>query len=257
MRSASADISEKIVGGIAAEPGAPFGGTAAQTYGRLYDVRARSLGPMRDDRPHVRADRRTPAREPEARSRRAVLGRCRPDRGRARPCWPTSRGSSTAPTSSRHQKQQKIVDRTRAGLGRPGWRGCARARPPACELHGATALVRIPRFGKDYVMPVQEGVSDRVLAEGFGHFKETAQAGPGRQLRSRRPPGHPRRAAAGHAHAASRRRDRGRDQDGDLHLRAGHRPPRAGGHVRRHLGGRQLPENPDGGVEPAQRPGSG
>jgi sortase A len=41
----------------------------------------------------------------------------------------------------------------------------------------ATALVRIPRFGDDYVMPVLEGTSDDVLAAGFGHFADTA--GPG------------------------------------------------------------------------------
>ena len=43
-------------------------------------------------------------------------------------------------------------------------------------------------------MPVQEGVSDRVLAEGFGHFKETVKPGRDRQLRARRTPGHARRA---------------------------------------------------------------
>ncbi len=42
---------------------------------------------------------------------------------------------------------------------------------------GATALVRIPRFGTDYVMPVFEGTSQEVLARGFGHFD--GAAGPG------------------------------------------------------------------------------
>jgi sortase A len=41
----------------------------------------------------------------------------------------------------------------------------------------ADALIRIPRFGRDYVMPVQEGVSDAVLAEGFGHFERSAEPG--------------------------------------------------------------------------------
>jgi sortase A len=45
------------------------------------------------------------------------------------------------------------------------------------ELDGAEALIRIPKFGKKYVMPVQQGVSDRVLAEGYGHFKGSAEAG--------------------------------------------------------------------------------
>jgi sortase A len=47
----------------------------------------------------------------------------------------------------------------------------------ASDLHGADALVSIPAFGKKYVVPVQEGTSDDVLAEGFGHFRGTA--GPG------------------------------------------------------------------------------
>lgn len=41
-----------------------------------------------------------------------------------------------------------------------------------------TALVRIPRFGDDYVVPVLEGTSDEVLAAGYGHF--TDSAGPGK-----------------------------------------------------------------------------
>ncbi len=41
----------------------------------------------------------------------------------------------------------------------------------------ATALVRIPRFGGDYVMPVFDGTSEEVLARGFGHFDHAV--GPG------------------------------------------------------------------------------
>lgn len=41
----------------------------------------------------------------------------------------------------------------------------------------ATALVRIPAFGDDYVVPVLEGVSDEVLASGYGHFPGTAAPG--------------------------------------------------------------------------------
>jgi sortase A len=41
----------------------------------------------------------------------------------------------------------------------------------------ATALIRVPRFGRDYVMPVLEGTSDEVLATGFGRFDHAA--GPG------------------------------------------------------------------------------
>ena len=41
----------------------------------------------------------------------------------------------------------------------------------------AEALIRIPRFGADYVVPVLEGTDDSVLAAGFGHFTDTAAAG--------------------------------------------------------------------------------
>ena len=33
----------------------------------------------------------------------------------------------------------------------------------------ASALLRIPRFGDSYVMPVLEGTTEAVLARGFGH----------------------------------------------------------------------------------------
>lgn len=41
----------------------------------------------------------------------------------------------------------------------------------------ATALVRIPRFGADYVVPVLEGVDEDALSGGLGHFEESAEAG--------------------------------------------------------------------------------
>ena len=41
----------------------------------------------------------------------------------------------------------------------------------------ATALIRIPRFGKKYVVPVLEGTDAGVLAAGFGHFPDSAAAG--------------------------------------------------------------------------------
>jgi sortase A len=75
-----------------------------------------------------------------------------------------------------HRKQQQIVQQTERAWRSPGTAG-ATGRTGGLELHGAVALVRIPKFGKKYVMPVQSGVSDTVLAEGFGHFKGTA--GPG------------------------------------------------------------------------------
>jgi len=40
-----------------------------------------------------------------------------------------------------------------------------------------SALIRIPKFGEDYVVPVLEGVSDDALAAGYGHFEKTAEPG--------------------------------------------------------------------------------
>lgn len=41
----------------------------------------------------------------------------------------------------------------------------------------ATALVRIPRFGASYVVPVLEGVDDEALSGGLGHFEGSADPG--------------------------------------------------------------------------------
>jgi sortase A len=75
-----------------------------------------------------------------------------------------------------HRKQQQVVERTERAWqdqGQAGASGAGRGD----VVRGAQALLRIPRFGRDYVMPVQEGVSDAVLAEGFGHFEGSAAPG--------------------------------------------------------------------------------
>ena len=74
------------------------------------------------------------------------------------------------------QKQQSIVAETQQVWKSQGGAG-ASGSAKGVELKGAEALIRIPRFGKNYVMPVQAGVSEGVLAEGFGHFKGSADAG--------------------------------------------------------------------------------
>lgn len=48
---------------------------------------------------------------------------------------------------------------------------------PKARLGRATALIRIPKFGEDYVIPVLEGIGDDELSSGYGHFPDTA--GPG------------------------------------------------------------------------------
>jgi sortase A len=51
-------------------------------------------------------------------------------------------------------------------------------KKPKFVPHGqASALIRIPKFGKKYVVPVLEGVSPGVLAKGYGHFEDTADPG--------------------------------------------------------------------------------
>jgi sortase A len=47
--------------------------------------------------------------------------------------------------------------------------------PPATGREAA--VVRIPRFGSSYAVPIHPGVTDRVLARGFGHFKVSAPPG--------------------------------------------------------------------------------
>ena len=49
--------------------------------------------------------------------------------------------------------------------------------PDAARPGQAVALVRIPRFGDDYVMPVLEGVGDDELSRGFGHFETSTDPG--------------------------------------------------------------------------------
>ena len=41
----------------------------------------------------------------------------------------------------------------------------------------ATGILRVPRFGADYAVPILEGSSDEVLASGIGHMEDTADAG--------------------------------------------------------------------------------
>ena len=45
------------------------------------------------------------------------------------------------------------------------------------DFGNASAILVIPRFGRDYEVPVLEGSSDEVLAAGVGHMEGTADAG--------------------------------------------------------------------------------
>lgn len=57
------------------------------------------------------------------------------------------------------------------------WRSGEKLAPKKVPEGQASALIRIPRFGKNYVVPVLEGTSEDVLAQGFGHFRGTAEPG--------------------------------------------------------------------------------
>ncbi len=52
-----------------------------------------------------------------------------------------------------------------------------RLRPPQVSRGNASALIRIPAFGRSYVVPVLEGTSSEVLAKGFGHFTGSTDPG--------------------------------------------------------------------------------
>jgi sortase A len=74
------------------------------------------------------------------------------------------------------QEQAKAVDEVQQLWAEPR---SEIGRTSAGPQGAATALIRVPRFGSDYVMPVFDGISDEVLAKGFGHFEDSA--GPGKK----------------------------------------------------------------------------
>jgi len=120
----------------------------------------------------------------------------------------------------------------------------------------ADALIRIPRFGASYAVPVFEGTSEAVLATGFGHF--TGTAGPGQ---------------VGNYALAAHRITHGEPLRGMPDLRVGDEvivetrtvtytyklTSPGGALVVPFTAGwvidPALPRNPDGGIEPAQKPG--
>jgi sortase A len=151
-----------------------------------------------------------------------------------------------------HRKQQQVVEQTRRD-----WRSQPDAAASAARvnLHGAMALIRIPKFGRKYEMPVQAGTSDSVLAEGFGHVSGTA--GPG---------------ALGNFAVSAHRVTHGEPlrhmpdlrpgdkvlvetKDATYTYRLDTNPNDLVVTFRDVWVLDPLPKNPDGGVQPAQRPG--
>ncbi len=118
-----------------------------------------------------------------------------------------------------------------------------------------SAIVRIPRFGEDYAVPLLEGTTDEVLAAGFGRFSAGARPGAKGNFSlaaHRITHGEPLRRmpdlAAGDEVVVETRKwtyTYVLDTDGDALT-----VPFTAGWV---LGA--VPENPSGGVQPAQEPG--
>jgi sortase A len=71
-----------------------------------------------------------------------------------------------------HRTQQRII-----AAVEEAWSQGGRSSSVPVKEGSATALLRIPRFGDHYEMPVLEGTSDEVLAAGYGHFEDTAAPG--------------------------------------------------------------------------------
>ena len=68
------------------------------------------------------------------------------------------------------RRQHDIIDRLEES-----W-ASGQADVPAAGS-SAGAVVRIPRFGDDYAVPLLEGTSDEALASGIGHLDETSPPG--------------------------------------------------------------------------------
>lgn len=74
-----------------------------------------------------------------------------------------------------HRRQDEVTNSLRKQ-----WvaEGSTKLQKPKYVPKGkASALIRIPKFGKGYVVPVLEGVSKEVLAKGYGHFPDNADPG--------------------------------------------------------------------------------
>lgn len=76
-----------------------------------------------------------------------------------------------------HHKQRQLVTALKTDWNTAPTTKIRSARAKGNDIGRAEALIRIPKFGKDYEMPVLAGVGDDVLAQGFGHFPHTADPG--------------------------------------------------------------------------------
>jgi sortase A len=80
-------------------------------------------------------------------------------------------GTNVVSAHKQHQLVEQLRDQWRTAPVPEG------DEPDPHASLSATALVRIPRFGDDYVMPVLEGTTDEDLASGLGHFEGSSDPG--------------------------------------------------------------------------------
>ncbi len=82
---------------------------------------------------------------------------------------------------SRQNQERLVQDLEKEWSVAPGTtvegRPADRPESGGVPLGDASALIRIPAFGDDYVVPVLEGIGDAELASGYGHFPDSADAG--------------------------------------------------------------------------------
>lgn len=72
-----------------------------------------------------------------------------------------------------HRKQVQVTETLQEQWTEEG----TQLAPKYVPKGKASALVRVPKFGRSYVVPVLEGVGTDVLAQGFGHFGKSADPG--------------------------------------------------------------------------------
>ena len=72
---------------------------------------------------------------------------------------------------------QREQDKVTSELQEQWQVGGTRLEPKNVPRGEASALIRIPRFGDSYAVPVLEGTSKDVLSRGYGHFSDSADPG--------------------------------------------------------------------------------
>lgn len=76
-----------------------------------------------------------------------------------------------------HRQQQEVTQSLRTQWATAPRGGQTELAPKLVPKGKSSALIRVPKFGKKYVIPVLEGVATNVLAKGFGHFRGSAHPG--------------------------------------------------------------------------------